>query len=86
MSLPWIRNRYTVPAFRGRKVKYEGKTGTVTSGKGGHIRIRFGDERVRAIVHPTDPELDYLLTPDEKAMIAQIKVNQALSKMSFALM
>ena len=61
-GLSWIRKTYRVPAWRGTRVTYisekehkPDKIGTITSGSGGYIRIKFdGDVKTYpAPFHPT---------------------------------
>lgn len=53
-----IRERYGVPAARGRRVIHDGcESGVITSSDGAHIRVRFDGERRSASCHPLS--LDY---------------------------
>lgn len=58
-SLDYIRNRYHVPAKRGGKVRYRGKSGTIVGAHRGYLRIRLDGEKSIGNYHPTY-ELEYL--------------------------
>ena len=49
--LGWIRHRYDVPAYLGRAVDFDGKTGVIAGAANSHLLIRLGDRTVP--VHPT---------------------------------
>ena len=52
-SLGYVRSYYKVPARRGMRVTVDGRPGTLTSGDGHYIRVRFDGERRSAPCHPT---------------------------------
>lgn len=56
-SLEYIRETYGVPAHRGGRVRYTGESasleGTITSGDGPYIRVRFDDRKMTVRLHPT---------------------------------
>ena len=54
MPMQYIRETYKVPAKRGGRVRYQGKSlGTITSARGPHLRIRLDGEKRPGIYHPT---------------------------------
>lgn len=62
MSLEYIRKTYSVPAFRGRRVRYYDQDGVqwsghITSAHGGYLRVLVDDRvpgyRGRLLLHPT---------------------------------
>jgi hypothetical protein len=55
----YIRNYYKVPAKRGGKVKYEGKTGIIIGSRLAYLRIRLEGEKEIKSYHPTY-NLEYL--------------------------
>jgi len=64
MNLAWIRKHYKVPAKRGMRVRYTGKTGTVqlgtiTAARQGYLQVRLDGERKAKSYHPTW-EIEYL--------------------------
>lgn len=67
MSLDYIRDTYSVPAKRGKRVRYTGdctkrgdpKLGTITGAHGAYLRIRMDGEGFANNYHPTW-ELEYL--------------------------
>lgn len=56
-ELEYIRETYQVPAYRGGRVCYTGGDaplyGTITSGSGPYIRVRFDDRKLTVRLHPT---------------------------------
>ena len=60
MSMEYIR-KYGVPAKRGRRIyyAYSRQYGTITSAKGGRLRIRLDGEKRPQSYHPTWM-IDYL--------------------------
>lgn len=50
----YIRDYYHVPAKRGARVEYKGKSGTVTGTHGPHIRVRLDGDKRSNVYHPTD--------------------------------
>ena len=62
--MDWIRRSYAVPARRGGRVEYTGdrrgpQLGTITSARGGRLRICIDGEKHSRPYHPTW-ELRYL--------------------------
>ena len=53
MSFAYIRRAYGVPAKRGARVTIEGRPGTVTSARSGHVRVRMDGEKYSRPYHPT---------------------------------
>jgi hypothetical protein len=66
-SLPWIRQNYNVPAFRGVEVTYYGKPAVIVSGRRQYLHLRVEGERHPVIDHPTSgvryPTLPLPLNP-----------------------
>lgn len=58
MSLPYVRERYNVPAFRGARVEWMGVPGTIISASN-HLRIKMNCGR-KIRVHPTCEHLRYI--------------------------
>lgn len=59
MSIQYIRTQYQVPAKRGGRILFRGKTGRITGSRGAHLLVRLdGDTRTSAL-HPTW-EVEYL--------------------------
>ena len=58
MSMDYVRNRYGVPAKRGKRVIANGKPGTIVAARGGHLCIRLDGEKHTGRWHPTW-EMDY---------------------------
>lgn len=56
--MDYIRWFYEVPAYRGRRVSYNGRIGVITGSRGMYIRIRLDGEKRSYIYHPTY-EIDY---------------------------
>lgn len=53
--LEYIRDHYHVPAYKGKRVSYGGKEGTITKAINQYIQILFdGDKKPRGPFHPTD--------------------------------
>lgn len=69
MSLPYIRERYGVPVKRGQRVTHGKDTGTVTSGRGAHVRVRFDGRNFSVPCHPLS--LDYGDGVDPEARTAR---------------
>lgn len=60
MTMAWVRKNYDVPAKRGCRVEYTGEgpnkpeLGTITSARGGHLRIRLDSSPKHPLIfHPT---------------------------------
>jgi len=53
MSMDYVRKRYGVPAKRGKRVTVDGKSGRITSAKGGYILVRFDGMPISIPCHPT---------------------------------
>jgi hypothetical protein len=59
MSFKYIQDYYGVPAKRGQRVEWRGKSGVITSSTNQYINIRFdGDKETTGPFHPTD-EMKY---------------------------
>ena len=56
-SLDYVKRTYGVPVKRGQRVIHEGEHGTVTSGDGAHVRVRFDGRAFSVPCHPLS--LDY---------------------------
>ena len=60
MGLKEIRATYGVPAWRGRRVRFNPRTdhefifmdGTITGARHGHIRVRMDGEKYSRLIHP----------------------------------
>lgn len=69
MSMQYVRDYYRVPAKRGGRIRYTGdrepRLGTITSARGGSLRIRLDGEKHAAPYHPTW-ELEYLTPADRE--------------------
>jgi hypothetical protein len=52
--LQYVRDYYSVPAYKGVKVTAYGKSGVITGADGPHICIRLDGERHSRPYHPTD--------------------------------
>jgi hypothetical protein len=65
-SLGPVRDRYGVPARRGRRVIAYGKPGVITCGDGHHVRVRLDGDTRSGRYHPLD--VDYLdgITPQAR--------------------
>lgn len=61
-SFDYVRHAYGVPARRGMRVTVGGRDGTITSGKGAHVRIRLDGETHTGSYHPTSQIVYH--TPD----------------------
>jgi hypothetical protein len=49
-----VRNRYGVPAARGRRISFDGRPGQITSSRGKYIAVRLDDAPGRTLLlHPT---------------------------------
>ena len=63
MSMDYIRRTYGVPAKRGGRVQYTGRTGpqlgTITGSRGARLRIRLDGDNYSLNFHPTW-QLQYL--------------------------
>ena len=59
MSMGYVRRYYGVPAFRGRRVTYNGRPGVITSADH-RLRVRFEGDNFSSIIHPTEDGLVYL--------------------------
>lgn len=56
----YIRDYYRVEAYKGKRVRYDGKDGSITKSNGQYIYILFdGDKKERGPFHPTDG-IEYL--------------------------
>ncbi len=55
-----IRRYYGVPAKRGLKVQYCGRSAIITSGDGQYLRLRFEDATRSPFVYHPLYEIDYL--------------------------
>jgi len=44
-GMEYIRRSYGVPAYRGGRIKYMGKIGTIISSRYGFIRVRFDGQK-----------------------------------------
>lgn len=55
----YVRERYHVPAEKGRRVRAYGKPGTIISAFGHHIGIRLDGEKYTGRYHPVDG-IEYL--------------------------
>jgi len=66
MAFDYIRRHYKVPAKRGVRVRFCGNMlGTITSGHGPYIRVRFDGEKRPAVCHPTW-KMEYLTQTNVK--------------------
>jgi hypothetical protein len=66
-SLNYVKREYGVPARRGQRVIHDGREyGTVTSGDGPYVRVRFDGRRHSVPCHPLS--LDYLdgIAPEDR--------------------
>ena len=52
-ALEYIRNYYRVPAFKGAKIKYQGKDGVIRGGTGSYLLVRIEGEKTNVKCHPT---------------------------------
>ena len=61
MSFASLTARYGVPAYRGRRVAFEGRLGAIVSAVGHRLRLRLDDDggRVTGPYHPLW-HIDYL--------------------------
>lgn len=63
MSLEYIRQAYSVPAYPGKRVRYTGgdepRLGTIDGASGAHLLIRLDGMRDALPYHPTW-EIEYL--------------------------
>jgi len=77
MSLAYIREAYNVPAFRGRRVRFDiglglHREGVITGSKNAYLRVRFDPERDIRLMHPTwsltylEPDVDRYTIDTEK--------------------
>jgi hypothetical protein len=53
MSMAYIRRTWGVPAKRGMRIVYCGKTGVITGASGPHLRIRLDHWKRSRLFHPT---------------------------------
>jgi hypothetical protein len=55
MSLEYIRRIYGIPARRGQRIRYRSdRIGTIVSGRGQYLRVRFDDDPKQvSTLHPT---------------------------------
>jgi hypothetical protein len=51
--LSYVRNMYSVPAYPGAKITFNGEPAEVIGAEGAHIWIVRGEEREPLLVHPT---------------------------------
>jgi len=65
MSMKWIRERYNVPARRGRKVIAQGRKGVIVGSKGEYLRVRVEGEKNILSFHP-EFEMEYIIDLDIK--------------------
>lgn len=61
MSMSYIRNHYKVPAKRGLRVRFQGRSGVITGTVDAHLRVRM-DDGERVTLHPTW-QVEYLDHP-----------------------
>ncbi len=60
MGMEFIRKRYSVPAKRGGRIRFERqKTGTIVAARYGKLRVRFDGEKRISHLHPAW-EVEYL--------------------------
>lgn len=55
----YVRNRYQVPAEKGRRVVAYGKPGTIVRADGNYIKILIDGEKLAGSYHPKDG-IEYL--------------------------
>lgn len=77
MSLTSIRRHYRVPAVIGGRVIYAGsnspKAGVIRGSRGGHLRVRFDDERRLRSLHPTwRIRYELPVAPDRQASLERL--------------
>ena len=54
MSLEYLKTKHGVDAEIGRRIRYNGREGTIVAGRGEHIAVRFDSEPGYALsLHPT---------------------------------
>jgi hypothetical protein len=54
MSLDYIRKTYSVPAFRGRRIRYRsGPEGVITGSNGAYLRVKLDGDNHPGLFHPT---------------------------------
>lgn len=61
----YVRDRYQVPAEKGRRVRAYGKMGTVVRADGNYIKILIDGEKYAGNYHPVDG-IEYL---DENGLV-----------------
>jgi hypothetical protein len=52
-ALEYVRDHYGVPAFKNRRVIYNGKPGVIKGGKGAYVLILLDGETKKVTCHPT---------------------------------
>lgn len=52
--MEYIRHRYNVPAYRGRRVRFADQEGVIVAARGGYIKVRLDIGPKRPLkLHPT---------------------------------
>ena len=52
MSMDYIRNYYSVPAKRGRRVRLDGRPGTIVGASAQWLRVRLDGDKRPVTAHP----------------------------------
>jgi hypothetical protein len=66
MSMMRIRECYGVPAYRGARIRFQGREGVITgtSRTAMHLRARLSGDKRTVLLHPTW-EIEYLPAADQ---------------------